>query len=112
MSSEHTPSARSARVLPAQPNLEHLKNEAKQRLKALRAQALHAQLTEAQLAVARDYGFASWRALKAHVDEVTRKRIFAAARAGARTGGACARIASGARGPAPAVRLPRENAEG
>jgi ankyrin repeat protein len=82
MSSEHTPAARSARVLPAQPNLEHLKNEAKQRLKALRAQAPQAQLTEAQLAVARDYGFASWRALKAHVDEVTRKRVFAAARAG------------------------------
>src|SRR5262245_11632227 len=82
MSSEHTPAARSARVLPAQPNLEHLKNEAKQRLKVLRAQAPQAQLTEAQLAVARDYGFASWRALKAHVDEVTRKRVFAAARAG------------------------------
>jgi ankyrin repeat protein len=82
MSSEHTPAARSARVLPAQPNLEHLKNEAKQRLKALRAQEPTAQLTEAQLAVARDYGFASWRALKAHVDEVTRKRVFTAARAG------------------------------
>src|SRR5436305_1680611 len=87
MSSEHTPAARSAqvlpaRVLPAQPNLEHLKNEAKQRLKALRAQAPNTQLTEAQLAVARDYGFASWRALKTHVDEVTRKRVFAAARAG------------------------------
>src|SRR3954462_9146811 len=82
MNSQHTPSARSVRALPAQPSLEHLKNEAKQRLKALRAQDRHAQLTEAQLAVARDYGFASWRALKAHVDEVTRKRVFAAARAG------------------------------
>src|SRR5262245_36509974 len=82
MNSEHTSAARSARALPAQPNLEHLKNEAKQRLKALRAQAPQAQLTEAQLAVARDYGFASWRALKAHDDEVTRKRVFAAARAG------------------------------
>ena len=82
MNSEHTSAARSARALPAQPNLEHLKNEAKQRLKALRAQAPHTQLTEAQLAVARDYGFASWRALKIHVDEVTRKRVFAAARAG------------------------------
>src|SRR5262249_17849643 len=49
---------------------------------ALRAQAPQAQLTEAQLAVVRDYGFASWRALKVHVDEVTRKRVFAAARAG------------------------------
>jgi ankyrin repeat protein len=68
--------------LPAQPNLEHLKNEAKQRLKALRAQDPRAQLTGAQLAVARDYGFASWRALKAHVDEIIRKRVFAGARAG------------------------------
>lgn len=87
MNSEHTPSARSAsassaRALPAQPSLEHLKNEAKQRLKALRAQHPRAQLTDAQLAVAREYGFASWRALKAHVDDVTRKRVFAAARAG------------------------------
>jgi uncharacterized membrane protein (DUF2068 family) len=48
----------------------------------LRAQEPHAQLAEAQLVVARDYGFASWRALKAHVDDVTRKRVFAAARAG------------------------------
>jgi ankyrin repeat protein len=82
MNAERTPSTRGARALPAQPNLEHLKNEAKQRLKALRAQEPRAQLTEAQLAVARDYGFASWRALKAHVDDVTRKRVFAAARAG------------------------------
>jgi len=82
MNSEHTPAARSARALPARPNLEHLKNEAKQCLKALRAQHPNAQLTEAQLAVARDYGFASWRALKTHVDEVTRKRVFAAARGG------------------------------
>jgi hypothetical protein len=69
MNSEHTPSTRSARALPAQPNLAHLKNEAKQRVKALRTQESHAQLTKAQLAVVRDYGFASWRALKAHVDE-------------------------------------------
>jgi ankyrin repeat protein len=82
MNPEHTPSARYGRALPAQPNLEHLKNEAKQRLKALRAQDRHAQLADAQLAVARDHGFASWRALKAHVDEVTRRRVFAAARAG------------------------------
>jgi ankyrin repeat protein len=82
MNAEHTSPASAARALPAQPNLEHLKNEAKQRLKTLRAQAPHAQLTEAQLAVARDYGFASWRALKIHVDDATRKRVFAAARAG------------------------------
>jgi ankyrin repeat protein len=82
MNSERTPSARPLQALPAQPNLEHLKNEAKQRLKALRAKNPRAQLAGAQLAVARDYGFASWRALKAHVENVTRKRVFAAARAG------------------------------
>jgi ankyrin repeat protein len=82
MNSEHTRSARAVQALPKHPNLEHLKNEAKQRLKVLRAQEPRAQLIEAQLAVARDYGFASWRALKAYVDEITRKRVFAAARAG------------------------------
>jgi ankyrin repeat protein len=74
------------RSLPARPNLEHLKNEAKQRLKSLRAVHPDTRLAAAQLAVARDYGFASWRQLKAHVDRLApageRKRIFAAARAG------------------------------
>jgi ankyrin repeat protein len=82
MSHSHTPSTIGARTLPAVPNLEHLKNEAKQRRKALRAQNPQARLADAQLAVARDYGFASWRQLKAHVDETVRKRVFAAARAG------------------------------
>jgi ankyrin repeat protein len=82
MNAEHTPSALPAKTLPAQPNLEHLKNEAKQRFKVLRAKEPRAQLTEVQLAVAREYGFVSWRALKAHVDEITRTRVFAAARAG------------------------------
>src|ERR1700683_1969509 len=82
MNSEDTRSARPARALPAQPNLEQLKNEAKQRLKALRAQKPHAQLAESQLAIARDYGFASWRELKTHIDAVIRKRVFAAACAG------------------------------
>ena len=82
MSREPIPSARSAQALPAQPNLDHLKNEAKQRLKALRTQDPHIQLAAAQLAVARHYGFASWRALKAHVDATVRKRVFAAAHAG------------------------------
>src|SRR5262245_43810338 len=85
MADDATTSARSTKTLPAQPNLEHLKKEAKQRLKAMRRQAPQAKLAAAQLAVARDYGFASWRRLKAHVDEVTgveRRRIFQAARAG------------------------------
>ena len=78
MSSERSSSAHPEHALPAQPSLEHLRNESKQRLKALRAQEPRARLADAQLAVARDYGFASWRALKAHVDSVTRRRVFAA----------------------------------
>ena len=80
-------SARPARALPPRPNLEHLKNEAKQRLKALRKRQPQAKLAVAQLAVARDYGFASWRQLKAQVEDIdpterNTKQIFAAARAG------------------------------
>jgi ankyrin repeat protein len=54
--------------LPPHANLEHLKNEAKQRLKAMRLQNPGARLSEAQLSVARGYGFASWRRLKSYVD--------------------------------------------
>jgi hypothetical protein len=56
--------------LPARANLEHLKNEAKQRLKTMRSQRPAARLSEAQLLVARSYGFASWRKLKDFVDAV------------------------------------------
>ena len=68
--------------LPARPNLEHLRNEAKQRLETLRRQDPSARLTDAQRLVARAYGFGSWRQLKASVDEGTRRRIFEAARIG------------------------------
>jgi len=47
--------------LPARANLEHLKNEAKQRLKTMRSDNSAARLSEAQLLVARGYGFPSWR---------------------------------------------------
>lgn len=87
MAQNPSPSARPARMLPTRPSLEHLKNEAKQHLKALRKQNPQAQLAIAQLAVARDYGFASWRQLKAHVDgmapaKTNRKAVFDAARTG------------------------------
>jgi ankyrin repeat protein len=87
MSRDPNRSMRRARKLPARPSLEHLKNEAKQRLKALRKGSPQAKLAAAQLALARDYGFASWRQLKAHVDKVDparsdRKKVFDAARAG------------------------------
>lgn len=54
--------------LPARANLEHLKNEAKQRLKTMRSQHPEVRLSEAQLLVARSYGFPSWRKLKSYVE--------------------------------------------
>jgi hypothetical protein len=59
------------RALPAQPSLEHLRKEAKQELVQLRSRSQAVQLADAQLLVARTYGFSSWRALK---DEVDRRR--------------------------------------
>lgn len=65
--------------LPARPNLEWLRKTAKQRLKRLRAlKKLRAgdasvRLADAQLAIARDYGFDSWRKLKRHVEERERE---------------------------------------
>jgi ankyrin repeat protein len=74
-------------ALPANPDLDWLKKVAKKRLVTLRAAKPDARLYEAQLAVARDYGFKSWRTLKAHVETVNprlaeRDRVFDAARAG------------------------------
>jgi ankyrin repeat protein/uncharacterized glyoxalase superfamily protein PhnB len=54
--------------LPEQPSLDYLKKLAKERLRELRRERPAVQLATAQLAVARDFGFASWRALKAEVD--------------------------------------------
>lgn len=56
---------RASRALPERPSLEHLKKEAKQRLKLLRRSDPAAKLAKAQLDVARDYGFSSWRRLAA-----------------------------------------------
>lgn len=61
-------SSATPRLLPTRANLEHLKNEAKKRLKELRLQDPGTKLAAAQLAVARGYGFASWRKLKDYVD--------------------------------------------
>jgi len=54
-------------ALPSRPNLDHLRKQAKTRLRELQARTPDAQLADAQHAVARDYGFASWPKLQAHV---------------------------------------------
>ncbi len=60
--STHSPDPPSP--LPERPNLRHLKDQAKDLLKAGGAESL----TGAQLKIARLYGFASWPKLKAHVE--------------------------------------------
>lgn len=56
-----------ARALPARPSLEYLRKLAKEKLRALRPADPAAKLAHAQLVVAREHGFASWRAIHAHV---------------------------------------------
>ena len=69
--SDETSGSAPARALPDAPSLEWLRKQAKQRLTQLRERDTSARLADAQLALAREYGFRSWRALKAHVDLLT-----------------------------------------
>jgi hypothetical protein len=74
------------RALPDRPDLDQLKRQAKELLETLRSSercdesepqiALH----DAQLALARSYGYESWPKLKAYVDGVTIQRLMAAVR--------------------------------
>jgi hypothetical protein len=54
--------------LPPRPSLDHLRKQAKERLNRLREQSPSATLSDAQHHLAREYGFASWPKLKAHVE--------------------------------------------
>ena len=83
MSDETLESAAGRLSLPDAPNLEWLRKQAKQRLKKIRIANPDAKLADAQLDLARHYGFSSWRALKAHVDSLTVDgQLFEAARNG------------------------------
>jgi ankyrin repeat protein len=69
--------------LPDSPSLDWLRKQAKRHLGELRQTNPEAKLSDAQFALAREYGFPSWRALKAHVDSLTVEgRLFDAARNG------------------------------
>jgi hypothetical protein len=77
------------KALPAKPSLAWLRKAAKHRLVTLRAHDPEAKLTTAQRDIAGEYGFTSWRALKAHIDahdhvptRPDRKAVFDAARCG------------------------------
>jgi ankyrin repeat protein len=57
-----------SRKLPERASLEYLKKLAKEQLVALRTADPGAKLAHAQLAIAREHGFSTWRALKAETD--------------------------------------------
>lgn len=59
-----------SRSPPSRPNLDHLRNQAKDLLETARAVHPDWQLADAQFALARDYGFPSWPAMKAQVDAI------------------------------------------
>ena len=61
-----------SRDLASRPNLEHLRNEARDLHRELKATDPGAKLSEAQLAVARTYGFPSWPKLREHVETINR----------------------------------------
>lgn len=54
--------------LPDRASFEYLKRLAKERLSLLRLRHPDARLADAQMAIAREYGFATWRALKSEID--------------------------------------------
>jgi hypothetical protein len=58
------------RQLPPRPHLDYLRKEAKELLPDLRRRRPDARLSDAQHALARQYGFASWRALRTHVQSL------------------------------------------
>jgi hypothetical protein len=59
-----------SRQLPERPSLDHLKKQAKVLLRELKRRDPGARLTAAQHALALEYGFASWRDLRAHVQKL------------------------------------------
>ena len=83
MSQETRGSASASPSLPDAANLDWLRKQAKRRLRELRQANPEAKLADAQFDLAKEYGFASWRALKAHVDSLTVEgQLFDAARKG------------------------------
>ena len=71
MSERTGASASGTLSLPESPNLEWLRKEAKRRHDVLRKSNSETKLADAQFDLAKQYGFPSWRALKAHIESLT-----------------------------------------
>ena len=65
-----------SRRLPAVPNLEHLRKQAKELLPELQRQKPGSKLADAQHAIAVEYGLTNWPALKARVEAVAAQSPF------------------------------------
>jgi ankyrin repeat protein len=83
MSEQTRASVPASLSLPDAPNLDWLRKQAKRQLGELRLANPAARLADAQFELAKQYGFSSWRSLKAHVDSLTLDgQLFDAARNG------------------------------
>jgi ankyrin repeat protein len=83
MSDEPQETAPGTLALPDSPNVDWLRKQAKRQLRELQKTNSAARLADAQFDLARQYGFASWRALKAHIDSLTIEgQLFDSARIG------------------------------
>jgi len=71
MSEQARGSASAPLSLPDAPNLEWLRKQAKRAFDQLQKSKPDAKLADAQFDLAKQYGFSSWRALKAHIDSLT-----------------------------------------
>jgi Clp amino terminal domain, pathogenicity island component len=90
-----------SRELPLHANIEHLRKQAKERLRELQKSDPQAKLTDAQHDIAREYGFVSWPKLRAHVESLGLQLEAAPAVAGPPfRGGGAVRATIGANDPA------------
>lgn len=88
-----------SRELPLRANIEHLRKQAKERLREIQQSDPQAKLTDAQHDIAREYGFVSWPKLRAHVESLELEAAPAVAPPPSRGGGGV-RVAIGANDPA------------
>src|SRR5215510_11062 len=90
-----------SRELPTHPNLDHLRKQARRRLRELRRNDPNTRLADAQHSIAREYGFASWPLLKTHVESAPEHPSPAAPNTPSSTGGTGGRRGAAIRADSP-----------
>ncbi len=82
MRTDADPRAHEPRPLPAHPNLEFERKRAKKLLREMRRTNPDAKLTQAQFAIAREYGFRGWPLLVQYFQELERQERYGRGREG------------------------------